>query len=212
MVVHRVRDAIETTDPVDSLDEIDIERQIHSSMVGGRVRELRKAKGLTLQELATAAGVSVGHLSEIERDLARLPIGVLRRIASELGVHLHWFFHGVSDDPGDEREVVVRAGHGRRLTFPGIGISDELLSPNLLGPLEVTRSTLAPGADSGDYSHDGFETGVVLDGHFDLWVGGRHHRLGPGDSFSFASTEVHRCANTTDHPVTVLWIVTPPHY
>ncbi|HEY7626446.1 MAG TPA: cupin domain-containing protein, partial [Ilumatobacteraceae bacterium] len=153
-----------------------------------------------------------GYLSEIERDISRLPIGVLGRIAEVLGVHLHWFFHGASDAPEEERDIVVRAGQGRKLTFPGIGISDELLSPNLHGPLEVVRSTLAPGADSGYYTHDGFEAGVILDGSFDLWVGDRHLQLHAGDTFSFASTERHRCANTTDLPVMVLWIITPPHY
>lgn len=207
-----MRDAVETTDPTDDLDDDDLDGQIRTQMVGGRVRELRRAKGLTLQELSIAAGVSVGYLSEIERDLSRLPIGVLGRIAEALGVHLHWFFHATSDAPEHERDIVVRAGQGRTLTFAGIGISDELLSPNLNGPLEVIRSTLAPGADSDYYTHKGFETGVILDGVFDLWVGDRHFQLSAGDAFSFASTERHRCANTTDRPVTVLWIVTPPHY
>jgi transcriptional regulator with XRE-family HTH domain len=212
VVVHRVRDAAETTDPAGASSDADLEAQIADHPVGSRIRELRRANGLTLQQLAATSGVSVGYLSEIERDLTRLPIGVLGRLADVLGVHLHWFFHGDADAPEDERDIVVRSGHGRRLTFPGIGISDEMLSPNLLGPLEVIRSTLAPGADSGDYTHDGHEAGVILSGTFDLWVGARHLRLSPGDSFSFPSTERHRCANTTDVPVTVLWIVTPPHY
>ena len=203
MVVHKIGDALETTAP-GPIDE--------SQAVGSRVRELRKAKGITLQQLADAADISVGYLSQIERDLSRLPIGILTRLADHLGVHLHWFFHGGSGTSDDDRDIVVRAGQGRRLTFPGIGISDELLSPNLLGPLEVVRSTLAPGADSEFYTHQGHEAGVVLDGELDLWVGDRHLRLSAGDTFSFASTEPHRCANTTAAPVVVLWIVTPPHY
>lgn len=213
MVVHRMRDAVENTEPADEFDDLtDLERQLDGQLLGTRVRELRKAKGLTLQELAHDAGVSVGYLSEIERDITRLPIGVLSRIAEVLGVHLHWFFHGATDAPEDERDIVVRAGHGRTLTFPGIGISDELLSPNLNGPLELVRSTLSPGADSDYYAHSGYESGVILDGVFDLWLGERHFRLRAGDTFSFASTERHRCANTTKKPTTVLWIVTPPHY
>jgi transcriptional regulator with XRE-family HTH domain len=204
VVIRKVSDAIETTTAVAVVDE--------NRPVGGRVRELRRARGLTLQQLATETGISVGYLSEIERDLSRLPIGVLTRIADALGVHLHWFFHGDADGPDDERDIVVRAGRGRVLTFPGIGISDELLSPTLTGPLELVRSTLEPGADSEYYHHDGAEAGVVLEGTLDLWVGERHLRLHPGDTFSFASTEQHRCANTTRRPTVVLWIVTPPHY
>lgn len=212
MVVHRVRDAQETTDPGEPLDASTIAHGIENNVVGSQVRELRRANGMTLQEVAAASGVSVGYLSEIERDLTRIPIGTLSRIAQALGVHLHWFFRGAADAPEDERDIVVRSGHGRRLNFPGIGISDELLSPNLNGPLEVIRSTLAPGADSEFYSHDGYEAAVILSGTFDLWVADRHFVLSAGDAFSFASTERHRCANTTRQPVTVLWIVTPPHY
>ena len=36
--------------------------------IGGQIRELRKLKGLTLNEVATQAGVSVGYLSQIERN------------------------------------------------------------------------------------------------------------------------------------------------
>lgn len=35
--------------------------------VGGQIRELRKLKKLTLTQLAKAAGISVGYLSQIER-------------------------------------------------------------------------------------------------------------------------------------------------
>jgi quercetin dioxygenase-like cupin family protein len=78
--------------------------------------------------------------------------------------------------------------------------------------LELLISTIGPHADSEDYSHDGAEAGLVLSGTLDLWVSGRHFQLHEGDSFAFKSTEVHRCANTTDMPTKVLWVITPPHY
>ena len=125
---------------------------------------------------------------------------------------MNWFFQ--QRDAGDtsERDIVVRAGNRRRLSFTGLGITEELLSPNLSGPLELLQSTIAPGADSEDYSHDGAEAGLVLSGTLDLWVAGRHFTLNEGDSFSFKSTELHRCANPGKHPTKVLWVITPPHY
>ena len=203
MVVRKIRDAAEISAPGPIGQP---------GSVGLRLRELRKAQRLTLQQLGAVAGVSVGYLSEIERDITRVPIGVLSRLAEALGVHLHWFFQGGAEADADDRDVIVRAGTGRRLTFPGIGIADELLSPDLLGPLEVVRSTLAPGADSEFYSHDGHEVGVILTGVLELWIADRRFRLVPGDTFAFNSTKPHRCANTTDEPTVVLWIVTPPHY
>ena len=180
--------------------------------IGEQLRELRQVKSLTLREVADKAGISVSYLSQLERNQSRLPIGILKKISDALGVHMNWFFQGqVQGDP-IESDIVVRADKRRRMSFTGLGISEELLSPNLSGPLELLLSTIAPGADSEDYSHDGAEAGFVLSGTLDLWVSGREFRLMEGDSFSFKSAEVHRCANPGAVPTRVLWVITPPHY
>ncbi len=182
------------------------------AFIGGRVRELRKAQGRTLADVAAGVGISVSYLSQIERDVSRLPIAVLKRIADELGVHMNWFFRTGVQGPADERDVIVRASNRRNLTFTGLGITEELLSPNLAGPLELLISTIDAGADSELYSHDGAEAGLVMQGTMQLWVGDRHFELAVGDSFAFPSTEQHRCANRGTTPVKVLWVITPPHY
>ncbi|NVO04780.1 MAG: helix-turn-helix transcriptional regulator [Rhodoferax sp.] len=180
--------------------------------IGEQLRELRLLKNLTLKEVSEKAGISVGYLSQLERNHSRLPIGVLKRISDALGVHMNWFFQQRDGGDASERDIVVRAGNRRRLSFTGLGITEELLSPNLSGPLELLQSTIAPGADSEDYSHDGAEAGLVLSGTLDLWVAGRHFTLHEGDSFSFKSTELHRCANPGQVATKVLWVITPPQY
>ncbi|MEI7514352.1 MAG: XRE family transcriptional regulator, partial [Betaproteobacteria bacterium] len=171
-----------------------------SQAIGEQLRELRLVKNLTLREVAEKAGISVGYLSQLERNHSRLPIGVLKRISDALGVHMNWFFQQSTEGDATERDVVVRSNNRRRMSFTGLGIQEELLSPNLSGPLELLISTIGPRADSEDYSHDGAEAGLVLSGTLDLWVSGRHFQLFEGDSFAFKSTEVHRCANETDSP------------
>lgn len=182
------------------------------AVIGGQLRELRKAKGLTLQEVATAAGISVGYLSQIERNVSRLPIGVLQQVSNALGVHMNWFFGSGGQGPVEEREFIVRAANRRNLSFTGLGITEELLSPNLSGPLELLISTIHPGADSEFYAHDGAEAGLVMNGTLELWIGDRKFELGAGDSFAFPSTEPHRCVNRGAEPVKVFWVITPPHY
>lgn len=180
--------------------------------IGGEIRELRKVKGMTLQKVADAAGISVGYLSQIERNQSKLPIGVLKKISTALGVQMNWFFPAPVDVPPAERDVIVRAGNRRRFAFTGLGIVEELLTPSLSGPLELLMSSIEPGADSGDYSHDGVEAGVVISGRLDLWVGNQFFQLEEGDSFSFKSTETHRCANPGKTTTKVVWVITPPHY
>jgi hypothetical protein len=48
-------------------------------LVGGQIRDLRKAKGLTIAELAERIDRSVGYVSQIERNLSELSIPDLKR-------------------------------------------------------------------------------------------------------------------------------------
>ena len=193
----------EPDEPVDSA----LERQ-----VGEQIRELRIIKRKTLQQLAQEVGISVGYLSQIERNRSKLPIGTLCKICDVLGVHMSWFFQYAAEGPSEERGIIVRNKQRRRMSFTGLGINEELLSPNLSGPLELLLSTIEPGADSGEYAHDGSEAGVVIAGSMELWVNGQYFLLEEGDSFSFKSTDPHRCRNPGTVPTKIVWVITPPHY
>ena len=50
-------------------------------MYGSRIREMRKKRGLTLKEVAEATGYTIGHISQIERDLKSPSLEALRQIA-----------------------------------------------------------------------------------------------------------------------------------
>jgi len=51
--------------------------QAQAPQFGGRIRELRRKAGLTLQALADEAGISVGFLSQVERNKATPSLGTL---------------------------------------------------------------------------------------------------------------------------------------
>lgn len=180
--------------------------------LGEEIRSLRRARRMTLTELAGLTGRSVGYLSQLERGRSEASVGVLQHIAQALGVQVGWFFP--ADAPADpaERSVVVRKANRRRLNFAS-GITEYLLSPNLSGQLELVYTLLEPGADSGDaYTHQGEEAGVVLRGQLRLWVDGEVFELEAGDSFSYPSHLPHRYCNPGDEVTEALWAVTPPTY
>ena len=54
--------------------------------VGKRIKAIRQARGMTVQQLATAAGMSPGYLSEVERGLSAISFEKLVRIAEKLHV------------------------------------------------------------------------------------------------------------------------------
>lgn len=60
--------------------------------IGIRIRKLRLEKGLTLDDLATASGVSRAMISRIERAEASPTASLLARICAALGLSLSAFF------------------------------------------------------------------------------------------------------------------------
>lgn len=180
--------------------------------LGREIRGLRKARGLTLTQLAEKSGLSIGYLSLLERDRATPSINALHTISRALGVMISWFFDAQSA-PQEERDFVVRRSRRRRLEFSA-GIVDELLSPSLEGALELLASRFPPGASSGDapYTHTGEEAGVIIRGTLELWVDGKTFLLKAGDSFGFPSSLPHRYCNPGSEEAEVIWAITPPSY
>lgn len=182
-----------------------------SSLLARDIRALRKARGLTLAEMALRLGRSVGWLSQVERGLSQPSLGDLRTIADTFSVPLSLFFaHDVPRE--EERGVVVRAGARRVLGTSETGLVEELLSPDLGGSFELIRSEFAPGAAMGvEGRRDTEDAGYVVSGRLDIEIAGIWHSLGEGDSFRF-SGKTYRWRNPGDVPAVVIWAVSPPVY
>ncbi len=182
--------------------------------LGHQIRDLRRAKGVTLAELAARIDRSVGWLSQIERGLSEVTISALHQIAEALEVTVSWFFAHGAPASEDEVGLVVRRGHRRTLDFQGSGVHEEMLSPSLNGSLLLVETTFAPGASTGDRDRErrGEEAGVVLSGTIELSIDGKRLRLEAGDSFAFTRRGPHRCHNPGKVPAVVLWVLTPPSY
>ncbi|MDP8946310.1 MAG: helix-turn-helix domain-containing protein, partial [Actinomycetota bacterium] len=61
---------------------------VSSGRLGGRVRELRRGRGLTLEELAGLSGVSRAMISKLERGEKNPTLVVVAKLAGGLGVTL----------------------------------------------------------------------------------------------------------------------------
>lgn len=57
------------------------------TVIGANIRRLRKAAGLSQEDLAAEAGIDMRYLGGIERGQENPTIGVLAGIAKALGVH-----------------------------------------------------------------------------------------------------------------------------
>lgn len=182
--------------------------------LGHQVRDLRKAKGMTIPELARRVGRSVGGISQIERGLSPISIATLQGIADALEVQIAWFFSTAQTVPDDEVGVVVRKANRRRLDFSGAGVRESLLSPRLSGELQLIETVFEPGAGTGDRPRRrrSAEAGVVLSGRLRIQDGDRCFELGTGDSFSLAEGGAHVCTNPGARPAVVLWVIARSAY
>jgi transcriptional regulator with XRE-family HTH domain len=180
-------------------------------LLAGDIRALRKARGLTLAEIALKLGRSVGWVSQVERGLSIPSLGDLRAFADLFDVPISLFFsHDVPVE--QERGVIVRAGSRRSLGTSESGLVEELLSPDLGGSFEMLRSVFAPGAKlTTEARRPTEEAGYVASGTFEIEIDGVWHRLGEGDSFRFEG-KPFRWRNPGTEPAVVIWVVSPPVY
>ena len=174
--------------------------------VGRPIRALRKAKGMTLQALAAASGVSAGMLSEIERDQANPSLRVLSQIRNALGAPISALFEELAHPAGDPG-FVRRAAHRPWLDLGYM--SKELLSPGGPQNLQFMILPVPAHGDSGDkpLSYPAEKGGMLLEGALYLSVDGREVLLGEGDSFLFDSLHPHRFRNPLNRAARVLWIM-----
>ncbi|MGE3924920.1 MAG: helix-turn-helix domain-containing protein [Lautropia sp.] len=181
--------------------------------MGAKLRQLRRARRLTLRELAERAGTSESMISKIENDRATPSLQTLHRICVELGSSVGVMLS--TGEPSDQ--VVFRRGERQMLSVgtigreTGRGIRIEHLAVNselLFGSIHIVE----PDGDSGsDISHVGEEIGYVLEGRVELFVDGRRHALDEGDSFFFRSELPHKYRNAGSGTARILWINTPPY-
>lgn len=174
--------------------------------IGEAIRRLRKLKRMSIQDLADASGVSVGMLSQIERDRANPSLRIITSIREALDVPVSALFDEV---PGAARdpEFVRRAANHPHLDLGSI--RKELLSPRDARGLQFMVLKLAPQATSGNQpiSSASLKGGLVMQGELHLRVGEEEAVLYPGDSFLFDGTRPHTLANQSKSPAQVLWII-----
>src|SRR5699024_7017274 len=60
--------------------------------IGNEVRTLRKLRQKTLRQLSKEAGLSIGYLSQVEREKSSPSVKALHAISRALGVNITWFF------------------------------------------------------------------------------------------------------------------------
>lgn len=188
------------------------------TFVGSEIRQMRKARKMTLKDLAEASGTSVSHLSAIERGASNPSLMVIQHIARGLRVDPSWFFSRRSGQGPMERAFVVRKNNRRNLNVlygeavSTLGLTDELLSSSVGGDFFMGLATFAPQTSKTAqtlYQHEGEQHGLIIKGQLQLQIDHEIITLHEGDSYSFPTQIIHKAINVTDKPAQLIWAISP---
>ena len=176
-------------------------------MIGPKIAALRKAQGLSLQQLATSSDVSAAAIHKIERSGMVPTVTTLLKIAGALGVPVGYFV--AEEGPHPESVHFTKTNTGRAVFTPHEGLALTGISGSYRQfQAAAAVATMSPGADSGAklLKHPGEELVFVLSGRVHFTVGQQEFSMGPGDSLHFNGDVPHNWRNTSKKPADLLWV------
>jgi transcriptional regulator with XRE-family HTH domain len=174
--------------------------------VGALIRARRRQLQMTLQEICDAAGISLGYLSQVERDHATPSLGTLAQIARSLDVGMDYFISTPSIE-----NALTRSGERHQFSVDGSSILYERIAADFAGnQLSSFVLNIPDGYKSETVSHEGEEILYVLEGTISQRLDEEEIVMSVGDSLHFRGNRPHAWWNNSGKTARVLWTGTLP--
>jgi transcriptional regulator with XRE-family HTH domain len=174
--------------------------------IGSKLRAARKAHGYTLDQLATASGLTKGFLSRIERDETSLSVASLVTLCQVMSIDVGSLFT-VPD------VALVRRADAPAINLGGTGVAEKLMTPRGQAKLQLVHSVVEPGGTGGSDLYTincEVEVLYVLRGTVELVFSDRTQKLAAGDALTFSGGEPHTWRNlSASRPAEVIWALVP---
>lgn len=176
--------------------------------IGGRLRALRQARRMTIEQLAETTGLSKGFISRVERDLTSPSVATLLQLCEVLNAEVGDLFR----EPDSQ---FVAAGKAAPINLGGTDVVERLLTPRSERRLQVIRSVVPAGAH-GTGGQEPYtintevETLHVVEGVVAFRLNNGTWELREGDSITFSGREPHTWEVLDPGADTVLlWVLVP---
>lgn len=189
-------------------------------MYGSRIREMRKRRGLTLKEVVEATGYTIGHISQIERDLKSPSLVALRKIAACLNCSEVWLIMDDSELSAKSSEegkkskesYLMRKENRIPMKIPEIDVSYSIFTPSKLPNAQEAQMTglivrLKPNTWVTEkmISHGNYdESLLLLKGELELRIDNSTYMIYEGDSFYIPKNCLHNYLNTSNEEATII--------
>ncbi|MFY1634867.1 cupin domain-containing protein [Solwaraspora sp. WMMB335] len=168
---------------------------------GERIRALRRARALTLAQVAAQTGITLSTLSRVESGVRRPSLDIMLHLAAFYRVTLNELVGApVTGDPRIHPTPRTRSG---MIWIP--------LSRHA-GGIQAFKLLLPPGVPSGEpeqRSHEGYDWLYVLDGRLRLLLGEHDLVLTPGEAAEFDTRIPHTFVNAGSTTTELLTLLGP---
>ncbi len=176
--------------------------------IAERLRGLRDALDLGLEDMAGQCGISAAQLEEYESGTVDIPVSFLHSLSSACGVEMTALMFG--SEPNMNSYFITRAGRGVKVERTGAYSYQDLAAGfqhRVMAPFMVT---VEPSRQEGPLalnSHEGQEFNYVVEGTLEITVAGKANVLNPGDTIMFDARKPHGMRAIGDTPVRMLAII-----
>jgi transcriptional regulator with XRE-family HTH domain len=178
-------------------------------IVAQNLKRLRTERGLSLERLSQAAGVSRAMLGQIEQGKSAPTITVVWKIVRALDVP----FSTLISDPTAARVTIIPAARARMLRSRDGSFSSRALFPmDQPRNVELYELRLAPfGVEEADPHPPGTtENLVVANGSLEITIGGERALLVQGDAILFQADVPHTYRNPGNAEAILYLVMTYP--
>lgn len=174
--------------------------------LGRKIRDLRLRRGLTVQQLAEATGLSKGFVSQVENGRTSPSLATLQDLARSLETSVAYL---VVEE--DQVPYVVRHQDRPHMSVNGNGSRVEIVSAQPRRNLELLQAELPPGVAMSDKRqfHDGEEVVLCIEGRVHLVCGEHTVVLEAGDSCHFDGRVPHSIHNPGETRARLFIALTP---
>jgi len=177
--------------------------------LGLRVRDLRKAKGWTLEQAAVQAGLARSTLSKIENGQMSPTYEALKKLAQGMGMSVPQLFTPPAKPQATARMAVTKMGEGQghaTTTYEHELLAGALTKKQML-PYRATIRARDLEEFDGWVRHDGEEFLYVLTGVVRLYTEFYEPvELRRGDSAYYDASMGHNVISVSDDDATLLWV------
>lgn len=168
--------------------------------ITAKIKELRKEKNITLQELAEAAGVTKGMLSQVENNRTIPSLTVFLNIIKSLQIDINDFFQNFTS-AGDSKVIFKKKeGYKPFEKENRVGFHYQRILSSTVSDyhLDFVLLTLKPDAQSSLVETDAYEFKYLLSGKVEYIIGEEVFVMEAGDSIFFDATVPHNPKNLGD--------------